>query len=149
MITAFLAAAFSLGPLTWFVPEGWESLPPPTDQHIDYIFEPIVRGGPVITVTHDRSTPGRSLLGEAKAVAQSEHEDGRTILGIAAHDTCGGALRGYDVDTRLGPLASQYYHLTVVGARLYVITYTYAPYGQRDPHVSHAIDSLCKDRLRG
>ena len=113
MIALVLATSVLLGPFRWSIPEGWESLPPPADQGIDYIFEPIARGGPVITVSHEGHDTSETLRDEAEALPENEVQDGRTLVAISSHATCGGMQQGYDVDMTFGELAAQRYHPTI------------------------------------
>jgi hypothetical protein len=139
----FVAATFAFGPLQWQMPNGWESLSPPASQGIDYVFEPIKRGGPVITVSHSPREPEDSLSDIAAKLAQDERDDGRTIEGVVKRPTCHGAQPGIDIEMAFGPIASQLFHVTMRGDTVYVLMYTYAPNRPQDPEVRKAIDSIC------
>lgn len=143
MLHVLLATAFSLGALAWQLPTGWESLPPPRDQGFDYIFEPLKRGGPVITIAHSPRDPHDTLKDVAADIAQGEQDDGRTIVGIANHPTCHGTQPGIDIQTTFGSIVSQFYHVTILRNTVYVLNYTYGARQQQDPNVRQSIDSIC------
>jgi hypothetical protein len=145
MLPILLAASFAIGPLSWQLPEHWESLPPPAEAGIDYIFLPLpqYRDGQNIAVMRRPFKPGASLSEYAGAVARDEEQDGRTIVRMTKHSTCGAKLPAIEVETKFGFMVSQLYHFTTYGDRVYTFIYTYGPTAEVDSRVRRAIDSIC------
>jgi hypothetical protein len=135
--------ATAIGSLQWTQPSGWDSLPPPSNTDIAYVYLPQSRDGQNIAVSIDPLPRGSSLRDETAKLVNTEANDGRTIVSVKSHATCDGKQPGMDVYAKFGTVASQYYHVTIDNGRMYVFIYTYAPGSTISSNVANAFESLC------